>query len=83
MIKLAIGLLVLFVFSCSKSASIPTDIGNQQDNSDYAYLELADQGYGPTDQHYLIHKDFGEFSMIILVHKDSIDIDTCKVYRKY
>ena len=98
MIKLAIGLLMLFIFSCSKSTAFPTDIGNQQSipanaemadwlqtnyNNHYNYLELADQGSGPTGQHYLIHKNFGEFSMTVLVHEDSIDIDTCKVYRKY
>ena len=83
MIKLIIGLLLLFVFSCSKSTALPTDIGNQQDNSAYNYLELADQGYGPAGQHYLIHKNFGEFNMIILVHEDSVNIDTCNIYRKY
>lgn len=83
MIKLAIGLLMLFIFSCSKSTALPTDIGNQRDNSAYDYLELADQGYGPAGSYYLIHSKVNGVGIIILVNEDSVDLDTCVIYRKY
>lgn len=83
MIKLAIGLLVLFVFSCSKSTALPTAITDQQDTSAFDYLELADQGNGPVGSYYLIHSTVNEVGIIILVNEDSVDLDTCIISRKY
>ena len=83
MIKFAIGLLMLFIFSCNKSTELPTDIGNQQDNAAYNYLELANQGYGPSGSYYLIHSKVNGVGTIILVNADSVDLDTCVIYRKY
>jgi len=84
MIKLIIGFLLLFAFSCSKSTALPTNIGNQQNNSaSYDYLELANQGYGPSGSYYLIHSKINDVGIIILVNEDSVNLDTCKIYRKY
>ena len=83
MTKLITGFLILFVFSCSKPTTLPTDIHNQQNTSAYNYLELANQGYGPVGSYYLIHSNVDGFGIIILVNEDSVDLDTCVIYRKY
>jgi len=94
MIKLAIGLFMIFVFSCSKSTALPIAPSSNFDsefidyletnyNQHYKYIELADQGSGFVGSYYLIYSEINGVRAIIPVNEDSVNLDTCIIYRKY